>query len=226
MNTIEFIKKIKNEGKALTVYHLSKSLWEAGNDTASAISEEDLDGFYFDREDAVKAMEDVAKSTEPEFGVRTEICLDKAEISPDDLDDVDFDELEEFGGMVFGDSDLLEIFNEHRDYEDSRDVEYQYRSVDGALLVFWSWNRYIGYARDLQEIREGMYGEDESICIKQDKTFVTQCDVLIEKQELEGLSREDRRSLIEQRLGESQWKWTMKAEAYIREYLRDFESGE
>ena len=226
MNTIEFIKKVKNEGKALTVYHLSKILWEAGNDTASAISEEYLDGFYFDREDAVKAMEDVAKSTVPEFGVRTEICLDKAEISPDDLDGVDFDEVEEFDGMVFGDSDLLEIFNEHRDYEDSRDVEYQYKSVDGALLVFWSWNRYIGYARDLQEIREGMYGEDESICIKQDKTFVTQCDVLIEKQELEGLSREDRRSLIEQRLGESQWKWTMQAEAYIREYLRDFESGE
>jgi len=226
MNTIEFIKKVKNEGKALTVYHLSKTLWEAGNDTASAISEEDLDGFYFDREDAVKAMEDVAKSTEPEFGVRTEICLDKAEISPDDFDGVDFDEVEEFGGMVFGDSDLLEIFNEHRDYEDSRDVEYQYKSVYGALLVFWSWNRYIGYARDLQEIREGMYGEDESICIKQDKTFVTQCDVLIEKQELEGLSREDRRSLIEQRLGESQWKWTMQSEAYIREYLRDFESRE
>ena len=126
MNTIEFIKKVKNEGKALTVYHLSKILWEAGNDTASAISEEYLDGFYFDREDAVKAMEDVAKSTEPEFGVRTEICLDKAEISPDDLDGVDFDEVEEFGGMVFGDSDLLEIFNEHRDYEDSSDVEFQY----------------------------------------------------------------------------------------------------
>ena len=226
MNTIEFIKKVKNEGKALTVYYLSKICWEADNDTASAISQEDLEGFYFDRDEAVKAMEDVAKSTELEFGVRTEICLDKAEISPDDLDGVDFDEVEEFGGMVFGDSDLLEIFNDHRDYEDSRDVEYQYKSVEGALLVFWSWNRYIGYARDLQEIREGMYGEDESICIKQDKTFVTQCDVLIEKQELEGLSREDRRSLIEQRLGESQWKWTMKAEAYIREYLRDFEGEE
>lgn len=216
MNTIEFIKKIKNEGKALTVYNLHITRWEDKEDICNPLSEEDLDGFYFDRDDAVKAMEDVAKSTEPEFGVRTEIILYKAEISPDDLDDVDFDEVEEFG-----DSDLLKIFNYYRDYEDSRDVEYQYKSVDGALLVFWSWNRYIGYARDLQEIREGMYSEDESICIKQDKTFVTQCDVLIEKQELEGLSREDRRSLIEQRLGESQWKWTMKAEAAIRRYIRE-----
>lgn len=221
MKAVDFIKKVKNEGKTLTVYHIQKIRWEDRENADNPIDTKDLEGFYFDREDAVKAMEDVAKSTEPEFGVRTEICLDKAEISPDDLDEVDFDEVEEFD-----DSDLLEIFNENRDYEDSRNVEYQYKSVDGALLVFWSWNRYIGYARDLREIREGMYGEDESICIKQDRTFVTQCDVLIEKQELEGLSREYRRSLIEQRLGESHWKWTMKAESYIHEYLRDFEGEE
>lgn len=216
MKAIDFIKKVKNEGKALTVYHLQKICWQEGNDNGDPLSTDDIDGFYFDIDTAKQAMKDAADSTQPEFGVRIEFCLDKAEISPDDLDEVDFDEVEEFD-----DSDLLEIFNENRDYEESRDVEYQYKSVDGALLVFWSWNRYIGYARDLREIREGMYDEDESICIKQDRTFVTQCDVLIEKQEMEGLSREDRRSLIEQRLGESKWKWTMKAEAYIRRYIRE-----
>ena len=221
MNTIEFIREIKNEGKALTVYHLQKICWEEGNDNCNPLSTDDIDGFYFDIDTAKQAMKDAADSTQPEFGVRIEFCLDKADISPDDLDDVDWDEVEELGEMAFDDSDLLEIFNNHRDYEESIDVTYDYKSVEGALLVFWSWNRYIGYARDLQEIREGYYSEDETLCIKKDKVFVPQCDVLIEKQELEGLSKQDRRALIEQRLGESHWKWTMKAEAYIRHYIRE-----
>ena len=221
MNTIDFIKKVKNEGKALMVYHLSITRWEDKTDNGNPLSEEDKDGFYFDIDTAKQAMKDLAEATEPEFGVRTEIILDKASISPDDLDDVDWDEVEELGDMAYDDSDLMELFISNRDFEDSIDVTYKYKSVDGALLVFWSWNRYIGYARDLQEIREGLYSEDESMCIKVDKVFHTQCDVLIEKQELEGLSQQDRRLLIEQRLGESNWKWTMKAQAAIRRYIRD-----
>jgi len=221
MKAIDFIKKVKNEGIALTVYHIQKIRWEDRENADNPIDTEDLEGFYYDQDSAREAMKELADKEQPEFGVRTEFCLDKATISPDDLDDVDWDEVEELGDMAFDDSDLLDIFNDRRDYEESIDVTYQYKNLDGALLVFWSWNRYIGYARDLQEIREGMYGEDESICIKQDKTFVTQCDVLIEKQELEGLSKQDRRTLIEQRLGESHWKWTMKAEVAIHRYIRE-----
>ncbi len=221
MNTIEFIREIKNEGKALTVYHLCKTRWEDKEDYCNPLSEEDQEGFYFDLDTAKQAMKDLAEATEPEFGVRTEIILHKATIGPDDLEDVDWDEVEELGEMAYDDSDLMELFENHHDYEDSIDVTYKYKSVDGALLVFWSWDRYIGYARDLWEIREGSYSEDESICIKEDKVFRQQCDVLIEKQELEGLSQQDRRQLIEQRLGESHWKWTMKAQAAIRRYIRD-----
>jgi hypothetical protein len=217
MKTIDFIKKIKDEGNALTVYHIQKMLWEDKENCDNPMSTEDLDGFYYDMDAAKQAMKELDDATEPEFGVRIEFCLDKAEIGIDDLNDVDWDNVE----TTFGDSDLLEIFNSCRDYEESIYVDYPYKSVDGALLVFWSWNRYIGYARDLQEIREGYYSEDESLCIKEDKVFVTQCDVLIEKQELEGLSKQERRQLIEKRLGESHWKWTMKAEAYIRRYIRE-----
>ena len=218
LNAVDFIKRVKNEGKALTVYHLSKELWHADDDTAGAI---DIEGFYDNRDEAVKAMKETADGITPEFGFRIEVTLWKADISVDDLDEVDWDSVEDMGDAAYGDGELLEVFNEHRDFDDSIYVDYKYESVEGALLVFWSWHRYIGYARDLGEIREGWYGEDESICIKRDKTFVTQCDVLIGKDELEGLSRDDRRALIEQRLGESHWKWTMKAESVIRHYLRD-----
>ena len=226
MKAFEFIKQVRNEGKALRVFRICIVSWEDDRDGCDNPKGSDWeDDLYFDHDEAVKAMEALAETKKAEFGERLEIQLMYADVAPDDLGDVDWQAIDELEDAEFADSDLIDLIEAQSSYpwdmEEWRDVTYKYESVEGALLIVWSWNRYTGYARDIKEIREGIYGEDESICIKRDKVFVPQVDVLVKKEELEGLSREDRRSLIEQRLGESQWKWTMKAENAIRRYIHD-----
>ena len=214
MKGIDLVKRVKNEGKVLTVYGLCKTRWEYGVENCNPLSEEYQEGFYCDIDEARKAMQELADETKPEFGVTTEIILCVAEIGPDDIDGIDTDE------DFFDDDDLLEVFKENRDFEDSIYKDYEYKSLDGALLVFWRWDKYVGYARNIAEIREGWH-EDESICIKRDSLTATQCDVLATKEELEGLSDSDRKTLIRQHLDESRWKWTFRAEAFIEDYISD-----
>lgn len=90
-------------------------------------------------------------------------------------------------------------------------IRYNYASVDGALLVCWHWDRYIGYARELREIRYGYYGETEEMCVETEKTFRPQWSVLATAEELEGLTDEEKRELAEERLNESHWKWNMRS---------------
>lgn len=215
MKAIDFIKKIKNEGEALEVFGLRKTRWEYGVDNCNPLSEEYQEGFYYDIDEAKKAMQELADETKPEFGVTTEIILLSAEIGPEDVEDIDTE-----NGDFFDNDDLLEIFKECCDFNDSIYKDYEYKSLDGALLVFWRWHKYVGYARNIAEIREGWH-EDESICIKRDSLTATQCDVLATKEELEGLSDSDRKTLIRQRLDESRWKWTFRAEAFIEDYISD-----
>lgn len=225
INAIDLLLRVKDEeGNVITVWSLDKIIWSDGlldGANENPLCEENLGVFFDDRDAAVKAMKEVADDITPEFGVCTEVILSKANVSIDDLDDIDWDKVEKHDDS-YGNSVLNEMFLDNSCIDENVSVAYDYKPVNGALLIFWSWNTHVGYARDLREIREGMSGEDETLCIKQDKTFVTQCDVLIEEQELEGLSREDRRALIEKRLGENHWKWTPRAESYIRVYLRDF----
>ena len=104
MKAVDFIKKVKNEGKTLTVYGLCKTRWEYGVDNCNPLSEEYQEGFYCDIDEARKAMQELADETQPEFGVTTEIILCVAEIGPDDVTGIDTDE------DFFIEDDLLVVF--------------------------------------------------------------------------------------------------------------------
>lgn len=82
------------------------------------------------------------------------------------------------------------------------------KSLKGALLVFWSWERYIGYARKLIELRYGTSDDTEAMLTKEDKVFATQCDVLLTAEEVEDLSSEDLEQEIREKLSDGSWKWT------------------
>lgn len=80
------------------------------------------------------------------------------------------------------------------------------KSLEGAILVFWSWERYIGYARKFIEVRRATSDDTEAILTKQDKTFVTQCDILLKADEVE--AADDLQAAIRERLEDGSWKWT------------------
>lgn len=79
------------------------------------------------------------------------------------------------------------------------------KSLEGAVLVFWSWERYIGYARKLIEVRRAYSDDTEALLTKQDKVFATQCDILLKADEVE--AADDLQEAIRERLEDGSWKW-------------------
>ena len=229
MKAVDFIKQVKAEGKALPVWFVEVRTYEDGDNASPDYrNKETDDSLYFDYDQAYEAMKEIADEQQADFGERIEVNLMKAEIGPDDLDDVDWEAVEDMGEAAFGDSELMDIIEESGSADwtnDERVIHYEYESVEGALLVFWSWDRYVGYARNFEEVRSGYYKETTEMCIPIDKTFSRQCTVLAKASELEGLTDQERYDLIEERLhngykcGAGEWKWTFKAEARIEDYL-------
>ena len=105
----------------------------------------------------------------------------------------------------------VEDLIDDREEQHTEFIRYDYASVENALLVCWHWDRYIGYARELREIRYGYYGETSEMCIETEKVFRPQWSVLATAEELEGLTDQQKRELAEERLNESHWKWNMKS---------------
>lgn len=129
------------------------------------------------------------------FGEGIEVAMLQAEIEDEDFEDGNYD-------------DAIAC----ADFTDKNEmISYSYPSVEGALLVCWHWDRYIGYARELREIRFGYYGETEEMCIETEKVFRPQWSVLATAEELEGMTDEQKRALAEERLNESHWKWNMRS---------------
>ena len=95
-------------------------------------------------------------------------------------------------------------------YDEEFDVEcanYDFdKSLEGAVLVFWSWERYIGYARKFIEIRRGYSDDTEALLTKQDKVFATQCDVVLTAEQVEEAG-DDLHEAILDRLTDGTWKW-------------------
>jgi hypothetical protein len=86
-------------------------------------------------------------------------------------------------------------------------VNYDFnKSLAGSVLVFWSWERYVGYARKLIEVRRAYSEDTEALLTKQDKTFVAQCDILLTAEEVE--NADDLKAAIRERLEDGSWKWT------------------
>ena len=221
MNALEFIKRVKNEGESLPVWWVNRKNFDVDEteNWTKAVS-----GVCQDRSMAVATLKELAAAHKAEFGQRDEFVLMRGEVEPDDLNDVDWEELEEYP-EDFTEADVLEmvIQNGSMDFDDvSEYVDYDYPSVEGALLVVWRWERHIGYARNFVEMRWGVAGETEELCVEQDKVFAPQVSVLCTKDELDGLSDADRRQLILQRLDEPKWRWTPKSYGLIQFDMQDF----
>ena len=79
------------------------------------------------------------------------------------------------------------------------------KSLAGSVLVFWSWERYIGYARKLIEVRRAYSDDTEAILTKKDKVYATQCDILLTAEEV--AAADNLQEAIRERLEGDFWKW-------------------
>lgn len=98
-------------------------------------------------------------------------------------------------------------------------VNYDFnKSLEGCILVFWSWERYIGYARKCIEVRRAYNDETETILTKQDKVFATQCDILLTADEVG--NADNLQDAVLDALAKSEWKWTNPK--FVRNEVNNF----
>lgn len=127
----------------------------------------------------------------------------------------DFDEAlkEPYSETNFGEDEkkaVCEYIVQEPDSIDSIEcANYDFnKSIEGAVIVVWSWHKYTGYARKCEEIRFARKGETEKMLTKQDRVFVNQVDVVLKKEEVEkcdDLNEELISKLLDYDNG---WKWT------------------
>ena len=80
------------------------------------------------------------------------------------------------------------------------------KSIEGAIIVVWSWHTYVGYAREFKELRYATYAETEKMLTKEDLIFVPQVDIVMTANEVAN-SKHLREELTEI-LQRDHWKWT------------------
>lgn len=80
------------------------------------------------------------------------------------------------------------------------------KSIEGAIIVVWSWHKYVGYAREFKELRYATYDETEKMLTKEERTFAPQVDIVMTADEVAN-SKHLREELTEI-LQRDHWKWT------------------
>lgn len=91
-------------------------------------------------------------------------------------------------------------------------IDYQFKDLTGAVVVVWSWETHVGYARKFIELRtvsEFNSCHDESLLVPVDYTNRPQASLLFTADEAENLIEDDTYDEeLEKRLFDKSWKWT------------------
>lgn len=80
------------------------------------------------------------------------------------------------------------------------------KSIAGAIIVVWAWEKHVGYARDFIGLRYADHDETERLLAKEDKVFARQVDVVMTKEEVDAC--EDLQTELFNKLLLDSWKWT------------------
>lgn len=139
----------------------------------------------------------------------------------------DFDEDEEFN--------LDDLIYKHLSYFESNEIystnEFTGKSIEGSIIIEWSYEKYVGYARNLINIGVGgtypfheLKTESDMITGNEERTFRSNYSVLLSKEEVK-----DSGDLLAERIMEeletSHWKWNYfknnSESAYINERIQE-----
>lgn len=110
--------------------------------------------------------------------------------------------------------DFLEEYKRCHLYNDD-DIEsyefvHEYRDISADIVLQWSWEKHVGYSRNLIEIGYGIrYGRTERDLItgNEEYTYRPNYDIVMTAEELEGMSREEIRNELITRLSDSHYRW-------------------
>lgn len=93
---------------------------------------------------------------------------------------------------------------------------YEYgESIDGCVVAIWSWEKHVGYARNLHEVRFAYNDETKGDLAKKDETFARQMDILLTTEEVSEAGDCLLETIIEKLEEDKDWKWNKYSRTYI-----------
>ena len=177
----------------LSVYKALQYRWEDGRD----IEEED-ESYFFTYEEADNYLETLSLT------VGFEPHIDRI-----DFEYADFNQEFEFGFI----GEITDFLPSRLDSETVYDGSvFEGDDITGAIIVRWSYEKYVGYCRNLQDI--GIAGEypfhefateKDLITGNEERTFRSNYSVLLTKDEVEEAS--NTKEAVEEELQNGSWKW-------------------
>lgn len=189
------VKDIQREGDNLIFFRSQSYRWE-DNQSADPLIEDRA--YHLTEEQAIE----VADSLKHEVGYRPQVEKLIARVSDLDEDDEEVDLKE----LRLWDSEIV--------YDG---CENDGKSITGAIVIRWSWERYPGYCRNLLEIGvcgeypfDNFKSEAHLITGNEDSTYRDNFSILLTKEEVEAClveGVEDLLSSIEDELNQGHWKW-------------------
>lgn len=204
------------------LYVLSNSIWSA-DDYLNGRNTDPLatDLYLFATKEEAIAK---AQSLDVAHDIYNDCTLFTGEMDDEEILDITgYDSIEDFEEALaepystnpnvknYGEDEKTDVAKAIVEYPDEDEIidaaNYDFgKSLEGCILVFWSWQRYIGYARKCIEVRHANPEDTESLTTKQDKTFVTQCDILLTAKEV--AEADDLQEAVREALSKPSWKWT------------------
>lgn len=154
--------------------------------------------FFTDEEEYEKDKEEIRKD-KPEYGIEYEMCYGTIRPTIDEwMND-------------YEDGDDFNAYDEEYEF-----ITHDYESLEGCILVAWSWQTHVGYCRKLHEVFRP-YGcfetTEDLISGNEDNVYRTNYSILLTKKEVDTLRLEEDtfscdslEDLIAERLNRG-WQW-------------------
>lgn len=160
---------------------------------------------YGDLDEATAYHQKLVETLVAEEGETLHVYLQKVNVDGGEFEDEELEGLESH-------EDLYNLIGSDGYTIDYGVVFHYYDSVEGALLLEWRWNRYIGYSREYVGVRFGRYKETTELCLPIDRTFARQTSLILTADEIAELG-DDALNVAYDRICEM-GKWRIVSCAY------------
>lgn len=107
---------------------------------------------------------------------------------------------------LYLENEIYKVFDNRKEIEV---IEPKGGNIEDAIIVEWSWEKYVGYCRNFHGLRRGGYNETESNLVSgnEESTFKRNESVLLTKEETKGLTDEELHEAVREELFKNSWKW-------------------
>lgn len=225
-NFSEILNGVKN-GQVSNIYIISSQTFEddANGDTQLKCNNEP----YFAGatiEEATEALENAASLTSADQFEYIELSVRAISVNADTFAEMDQNEDAEDIILDFADENADDA--EYLDDDLTKIVKAEYDNLDGAILVYWSWHNYIGYARTFKRFEVCNDPHMTSLsCKPSDSIFRENCNVLVSPAEVKACKNaSELRDLMNDRMAKMKsWRNDYNVDEFLQkayENSRDY----